>query len=589
VLLEVERDAASFDEPHERAILLASCADALWDADEREARVIFRRAWDAAAESDEADLKDEQEDGRSADLPERFTSAREAVLASVAKRDTRTAEAWLRSLNEWPGRHESSARDNPYVADGGASRDAGPLNEFTRDGRRLALASSLLEGGDYGASASVAAPALRGGVSGPLVEFLIGLRARAPEEANRLYTGLLAATRADSSADANDVLLLSSYVLTPGMLAVVNDDGSLQLRALGGAQPAAPGDAARAAFYDAAASILLRPSQPSGAQDATSSALYFAAGRLLPFFERDAPRYAPALRARMSALASGHEVARRAPLDAVMETRSLSPRNPADPLGPLVEEIARSDAAGSGDLARDKAVAAAVKRRLWERAKRIAEEMKDEEGRDAARALIGARQVASVSDAYAEGDTDDFEKAAAFVRQANLSPAVAPAMRAYGLAEAAELAARGGNGERAAALLDEAVAYAQQAASGTELRAAASMTVATHAARLAPSRLWETLVAAVASLNADKEFSGNVVYFAPDGVVKYYPEELRTIQEVFAPFTLERMFEGAGGADLSRAVAEARNLEDEFARARALVAAARASLRKGAGRGYKAR
>jgi hypothetical protein len=578
ILLEVERDAASLEEPYERAQVFAACADALWDADEREARVAFRLAWESAVESDEADSKDEQTDGLYGDTPDRFTRARESVLAAAAKRDTRMTETWLRALYEWLGRQEGRARGAADDVNDGASRDAGPLDESTRDGQRLALASSLLASGEYGASARVAAPAAAGRVSGPLVEFLLALRARAPAEADRLFVGLLASARASADADANDVLLLSSYVLTPRLLAVVRDDGSIQFRALGAAQESSADAAARAAFFDAAAAILLRPVQPTGA--AGDSALFFAVGRLLPFFEREAPRHAPALRARLSALASGLEAARRASLEAGMETRSLSAQNAADPLAPLLELLESADASGRGDPLRAKAVEVAARRKLWERAKQIAAEIKDADGRDAARFLIAARQVASLSEAYAEGEGDDFERAAAFARQADLSPTLAPAFRAYGLAQAAELAARKGRRDRAASLLDEAVAYAQQSGERTELRAAASLMVATFASRLAPARLWEPLVAATAALNADEEFSGNAVSFGPDGV-KYYPQEREAAAETFAPFTVERLFGEAGAADLARAAAEARNIEDGLTRDYALVAAARAALSRG--------
>jgi len=582
ILLEVERDAASLEEPSERASMFATCADALWDADEREARVLFRRAWEMAVESDEADLKDEKENGRYGDLPERFTNERESVLALVAKRDTRMAEGWLRALGDWLERQESSARDASYEFSDSASRDAGPLNEFTRDGQRLALASSLLDAGEYASAARVVSPSTAGRVSGPLVEFLLNMRARAPEEADRVYMNLLAATRASADADANDVLLLSSYVLTPRLIAVVNDDGSIQFRALGsaGAQDSTANDeAVRTAFFDTAASILLRPAPPSGTTGAASSALYFAIGRMLPFFEREAQRYAPALRARMPALAAALDVTRRAPLDSNMETRSLAPQNPVDPLGDLLKDIDRTDPAFR-DTMRSEAVWVALKRKLWERAKQLASEIKDAELRDAARYLIAVRQVASLSDAYADGEAEDFEKAAAFARQADLSPTVAPAMRAYGIAQAADLAARKGKRERAAALLDEAIAYAQQAENGTELRAAVSLLVATYAARINPTRQWETLVSAVAALNADEEFHGNAAQFWSDDSVKYYPRERETVVEIFAPFTIERLFEAASATNLARASAEARNIEDSFTRDYALVATARATLRK---------
>ncbi|HVF66387.1 MAG TPA: hypothetical protein VM914_01900 [Pyrinomonadaceae bacterium] len=583
ILLEVERDAASLEDPTDRARVVASCADALWDADEQRARAMFRRAWAAAVESDEADLKEAKE-GNYSEEPGWFTRAREAVISRVAKRDARAGEEWARSLNEWFARREDEAGGDHGAVEGDAgSGDSSPYYEFTREGRMLALASSLAGEGEYAGAARVASPVFRGGVSGPLVEFLLNLRARAPEEADRLYLSLLANARANPSADANDVLLLSAYAVTPRLLAFVGDDGMLRLRALGAAGDARAQEgsaATRAAFYDAASSVLLRPSA-AGTTDAASAALYFALGRLLPFFERDAPAHAPALRARMSAVAAGLEASRRASLESGMATHSLSAQNPADPLAPFLNDIGRLDEMGAGDDARSRAVSVAAKRGLWERARRLAGEIKNDEKRAAALSLIGVRQIASLPKAYAEAEADDFDKAAAFARQVELPRSLAPALRAYALAQAAGLAHGRRKDDLAYALLDDAIAYAQQVDGGTGLRAAAALTVATFAARLSPSRSWETLAAAVAALNADEEFSGDVVEFE---AVKYGTEESQALAEIFAPFTVERLFEEAGAADLARAAAEARNIEDAVARDYALVAAARAALRKGSGR-----
>jgi hypothetical protein len=577
ILLEVERDAASLEDGDDSARVLASCADALWDADEGQARAMFHRVWEAAVESDEADLKEAKEGGYS-DEPGWFTQAREAVIKFAVRRDARMAEDWARSLDGWFRRNDGTAREDAGVAGADARLDGGTYYDFTRDGRLLALASSLAGEGEYATAARVAAPAARGGVTGPLIEFLLNLRARAPEEADRLYLGLLASARANPSADANDVLMLSAYALTPRLLAFVSDDGSLRFRAHGAAgdmRALEAGDAARTAFYNAAASILLRPAP---ATESAAAPLYFALGRLLPFFERDAPAHAPALRERMSAVAAGLEAKRRASLDSGMATHSLAPQNPPDPLAPLLENIDRLDAAGVGDGARSRAVSVAAQRGLWERAKRLAGEIKDDEMRAAALSLIGLRQVAWLPKTYAEAEGEDFEEAAEFARQVELPRALAPALRAYALAQAAELATRRGRGDIAYALLDEAIAHAQQAETGTGLRTAAALAVATFAARLASARAWETLAAAVSSVNADEKFSGNGVEFE---AVSYGVGESEALAEMFKPFTVERLFGEAGASDLRRAAAEARNLEDGHARAYALVAVARATLRKG--------
>ena len=585
LLLAVAEDARALEDAYRRADLLTLCAEALWEADEQSARTLFGRAWEAATEADEEDLKVEREMGRGQDLPESFTRARGIVLTSAARSDAPTAETFLSRLGEWLKSHESSGR---AASEWGASRDISPLDEFSPGAQRLTLAFSLLGEDSYKSAASAAEPALAGGVSGALVEFLLRLRAYNANEADRLYLRLLKRTRADARSDTNDVLLLSSYALTPRLLAVTDRRGSVQFRALGvggeAAQEAASASRlARAAFFDAAAPILLRPTQQGG-PDAGANLLstYFAVGRLLPFFEQEAPHHAPALHARMSALAAEVEAGRRASLDSQMKTRSLTAGNPVDPLRPLLDEVERASDPGASDAARGRAVDVAVRQKLWDRARRLADGIEGQEERDAARFIIAARQVASLAEAFADGEEDDVERAAAFARQAGLSPAIAPALRAYGLAVAAELASQRGKRERAAALLDEAIGHAQQAESGTGLRTAAALMVATTAARLDSPRAWETLAGAVAAVNEDKEFSDSVVQFAFDGV-KYFPGERETLREVFEPFGLEDLFAEAAAKDFGRAAAEARMLKHQAPRAYARLAAARAVLEKRAG------
>jgi hypothetical protein len=577
VLNEVAAGAREIEDAYRRAAVLAVCADALWEADEQAARSAFKSAWAAAVASDEEEFKEEQEQGRYGDLPERFTRARSLVLAAVARRDTRLSETWLGALADWLARHESSARVEENAEGGGAGPDIGPLNEFTRDGQRLALASSLLDDEEYAAAARLVAPSLKGGVSGALVEFLLNLREGVPDEADRLYLQLLASTRANPGSDANDVLLLSSYIAAPRLLAVVNNDGSLRFRTVGGAGdliPPAPSAEVRAVFYDTAAAVLLRPAQGS-APGREPHATYFVIGRLLPLFELEASRYAHGLRTRMTELAAQLDLERRAALDAQMGTLRLSPKNPTDPLQHLLDEAKRSDDTGLRDSARMSAVATAAKKRLWERARSLAAEIEDSERRREARALIATYQLAAVREAF-EGDENDFESAAALARDAEVSPA----LRAYGLAVAAEFASKRGLRERAEILLGEAFAQAAQAQAGTSVRAAAAMLTATVASRIASPRAWEALAAAVASLNEDEQFDGEPIWFNMETRVNFSRGEAEALNEALQPCTVDALFDAAALRDFNRAAAEARRLKSPSARSRALIAAARAELAK---------
>ncbi|HEX8147924.1 MAG TPA: hypothetical protein VF591_12155 [Pyrinomonadaceae bacterium] len=580
VLLEVAGEAKALEGAFQRATVLTLTASALWGADEPAARAIFARAWEAAVESDEAEFKRAQEEGRGGDLPERFTGTREAVLAAASQHDPRVADAWLSALADWLSRR----RGEDASAEGGAAGvDIGPPDEFTREGQRLALASTLVDEGEYAGAARVAAPAVQGGVSGALVEFLLRLRAGAPEEADRLYLQLLASARARRDANANDVLILSSYVLTPRLLAAVNPDGSVGFRPIGDPPDPATGTAAgppvssrtREVFFDSAAAILLRASADSQATGDVS-ALYFAFGRLLPYFQREAPRHLDAIQAKAMSLASRLALERRGALDSQMRTSSLSPQNPTDPLRRLLDEAAGAGDPKLRDGARLKAVGAAAKRSLWERARRTAEEIEDPETRRAARALIDAFKVATARTAFSGEDDDDFEKTAALARDAD----VTPALRAYGFVLAADLAARRGLRERTAALLEEAFAQAAQTEGGTFARDAASMMLAASAARLDSPRAWDALAAAVAALNEDEKFTGDPIRFGLETRTDFGPGVAEALDYALQQFDLEEVFGAAAQKNFDRAVAEARNLKSATARARALIAASRAEMVK---------
>lgn len=585
VLAEVADGAKSLEDASQRAAVLTLCAGALWNVDERAARSAFARAWEAAAEADEAEFKEEQ--GRYGDLPERFTRARELVLAAASRHDTRLSEGWLGALADWVTRQRKSAEgDDAAPTEGAAAAasagpDLGPRDESTRDGQRLALASSLLDAGAYDDAARVAAPAMQNSVSGAFIEFLLRLREGSPEEADRLYLQLLAAVRARKSATANDVLLLSSYVFTPRMLAAVGPDGSVSFRAVGGARqvgevmPSAPNAAVRSVFYDTSAAVLLlRPPQPA-APGHEPPALYFAIVRLLPLFESEAPRHAHALQARLMELAAQLGLERRGALESQAERLSVTPGNPVDPLRGLLDTVARAGDARVRDAARLQAVESASKRRLWERARRLAEEVEDPLTQRAARAVLDAYKVAWVRETF-EGDDEDFERAAALSRDAD----VRPALRAYGLAQAALLAARRGEQARAASLLEEAFGQASQEEAGTFARGAALLMTATVAARLDSPRTREVLAAAVAALNQDEEFKGEPFRFDTEARANYKPGEAGALEEALAQFDVRETFEAASRRNFDRAAAEARNLKSAFARARALVAAAWIELEK---------
>jgi len=569
VILEVAASAREIEEPAERADLLSECADALWPADQAAARALFRRAWEAASEADEAARQAEQRPGFL-----RFdTLSRRGVAAAAAKRDARLAEEFLAELRA--SAEEQAPPDEAGREGGTAPRRTKRCAASAAAGQRLELANSLLHDGAHQAAAEVAAPLAVCGADGNLVLFLFRLRAHAPDRAHALFLRVLEATRSDPAADANSALAAAVYLAPPGLLTTVDEQGSVSLldAASGGAQAPAEPVPRRVgeAFYDAAAGLLLRPPQAEAGGANSPAALYFAIGRLLPFFKREAPRHAPALHARRAALAAEIEPARRAMLEQRAGVRSLVSGNQTDPLRPYNDWIEQAQTPAARDGWRLSAARTAARRRIWDRARQFAREIEDNERRRFALLIIAAYQVATLHEAYDEASEENVERAVAFVREAD----VPPALRALGLTRAAALAEQRRDRARALELLEEAFSRAAEA--DKPFRVAAALLTAGQAARLDSPRVWEALAAAVRAHNTDGDEAGPEAF---RGAGEWPGEVSETFQEVFGRQSLEEIFEALAPRDFARALAEARGLKDEVARSYSLVAAARAAIER---------
>lgn len=592
-LVETADAARKFEDLAERAAAQTLAADALWTADETSARAIFRRAWEAATEADRAP----REEGLNGEAAARVasnggtasslvTTARDEVLGKVAARSPQLAELFLKEMLREISDERATQPDETR-----ARRKATTWGELSgRGGRRLALADELLRGGEAASAVEVAAPLVSEGVSAEFLNFLLRARRLAPREADALYLRLLEASAADASADANDALLLSSYVVSPAVLLVIDERGGLMLRPVlydnstetdgppdVATAPPEPAADVRRAFFRAAATILLRPpsSQTSADAPLQNAPYYFAISRLLPFFEREAPQRAPELHARLAALAVELEAARRDALSARADLQSVTQKNPSDPLRSLLDRLAQARDAKMRDRTRLLIVRVAAHRRMWERARTIAAEIEDADARRVAQTVIALSQIKTLARDFGDETPDDYERAAAYVRGLD----VPPVARAAAYVQTATLAARKGNRARASELLAEAARYAESAEAGTYARAAALGFVARAAATLEPARAWEMLPTFVRALNAvEEEESEPTKGVGLDADASAYSE----LDELIETFHLEELFATIGRIDLTRSLREARSLKDEAARAYAVIAAARAALERDA-------
>lgn len=589
LLDETAYAARTLDDLFYRARIQMLAADALWPSDQQRARALFRRAWDAATASDKAESKVlEDEFGTSSEPEENFISeARDEVLIKVAARDPQLASLFLQEYMK--DREGDASSSNSSSEARSRSQRRTPWRELTASGaRRLVLAIELLNRNESVQAAQVAAPLVNEGVSGDLISFILHLREQNASQADALYVNLLKRTRADAEADANSVLLLSAPVISPQLMVVVDERGSLLFRPISRATPApqAPpplSNETRSLFYNVAATVLARPAvqrvDVNPVREAV--ALYFTIGRLLSHFGREAPQYAPEMSARQSALLNEIEASRREQLSTQFELSSLTPERGDDPLKTDIEKLARA-----GDEAERLRISLAIisraaQNRLWDRARRAAAEIKDAGTKRAALSFIAVNEIADITRAYADDKEGDFEQLANFVRSADVPPFAA----AWGLTQTAFISARAGKSQPASDLLDEAERYAARVPAGTRQRVAAYVIMTNYSARIDKTRAWRLLAETVKAANAVEDYAGDAASLdltADEDATAEDATEDATAADYFridaGAFRLDTIFATMARLDFEKALTEARGLRGKVPHALAHIAAARAEL-----------
>jgi len=577
-------EARMFRDPNLRGRVQARSADALWDTDRERARLLFRRAWDDAEAADaDSDRRVAEERARQTRARGSFSialgpSLRTEVLRLAAKRDRALGEEFLAKLEEARRRElESPATSNERPADaarGGEQQQQrpDPMDTPPAVAKRLRLAIQLLEDGDTERAIQFADPAL-GGVTPAGLEFLARLRAKSATAADERYAAMLGRAAANPASDANTVSLLSSYLFTPSVFTVFSADAGSNVNSW--ARPALPppADAApqlRAAYFRAAAAVLLRPT-PTPEQDHTSSGRagwYMVIARLLPLFDQHAPERAAALRAKMASLApdTPDEVRRGAANNANNAlTRGIVPEDPnRDRVADTLSRLDRAKTAAERDAVYIDAALDAM-RAKDPRAEEFLNKVEDADARQRLRAFMAveaAREAVNAKDA------------AELVRIAR-GDALTSFQRAWALTEAARLVSKDEPG-RAVELLDEAQREAREHIDpASKERVSALVAVATQLFDLDRARAWEVMLEVVKASNAAKEYSGE------DGRVSNHFETggmtMRSTSTVQS-FDLGDIFSKLAREDLQRAADLARAFDGESPRSFATLAVARTVL-----------
>ena len=563
LLIALSTDARSFHDQTLRARSLARIADALWSVDAEQGRLLFRKAWEAAEVADrESDLKLQEEirqqqektgrKGYAVSLP---PNIRREVLRLAARRDRAIGEEFLEKMKT----DKAEAATNAKLSSTRLNGDSA--------GQRLSLAGELLETGDIERALQFADPVLNL-VTVETINFLVELREKVPlgvAAADRRYAALLSSSMANPQADANTVSLLSSYLFTPHLYTTFVGDGISTSQMSGTFTPIQVAPELRMAFFQTAASILLRPLPPPG-QDQGPVGIdgkYLAIKRVLPFFELAPPEMVESLRAHLNALNTVvSENARRR--DDEWLNRGVRPEKPAvEREQELMERLERAKTSTERDgiymqlanlMARDGDM----------RAREFASKIEDPE----LRKEFSAYMDGQLANYFVQKKQPD--QALEIIRKGELSHL----HRTWALTRIAKFLVKTDR-EGAIQLIEDAAAEARRIDVSDPARPRGLVAVATALKEIDTARIWDAMFDAVKAANSSEGFTGE------DGglVLQYQSKHGTSVNTNDAPeFDLDGIFKYLASEDYDRAVELARGFEREGPRAIATISIARAVL-----------
>ena len=460
-------------------------------------------------------------------------------------------------------------------------KNSDPWHTVSISGRhRLDVASALLAEGEAEAAAQIAGPVVQEGPSGDLVAFIVALRTKNAATSDLMLSQLVTATSANPNADANSILLLTAPLVSPGLLVVVDENGSTSFRSLTASvdpsQAQRPIDAnLRQTILGTSADILLRGSSRllSGAESRSAIAYYFALARLKPMFDSMASQFSAAVEARLNELSS---LVRDGPVKRMLTAQSSLtadadvPRG--DPLKGQADELAHAGSSASRDHLAVGIIKVAVRNRFWDRAKRTAAEISDPSLDRASTSFITVSEIADILHTY-EGDKEnDFEPVLRYLRTSG-APSFA---MAWGFAQSSELAARKGEKNRASQLVGEAESFASETPAGTMERLLAYEAVTLAAVQFRGDRVGPLLREAVQSANSIDGFRGDEETLALT-TDSNLPASDRLSVDI-SSIQLETVFSKVAKLNFDEAAAGARSIDGPIPRLLSLNAVARTVL-----------
>lgn len=556
LLMALSSDARTFNNPMLRARSLARIADALWQVDAEQGRLLFRKAWEAAEGADlESNRKLQEEIREKKARGGSYTynsppDVRREVLRLAARHDRALSEEFLEKLKTQ--KLEAEKSQGPYELTDALSK-------------RLSVANEMLRSDEIERAIQLAEPALAV-VSTQSIGFLTNLRDKDPAAADARYAALLASSANNPQADANTVSMLASYIFTPGVFVIFTGNGTSTSQMRPNPTPAAVTPELRNAFFQAASAILLRPLPPPG-QDAGPAGIdgkFLVIKRVLPFFEQYAPaEMVESLRGHLNALnAVASEGARKR--DEELVNRGTRPDRPAaDREQALLDRVERAKTSAERDSLYIQ-LAQMMASRGEMKAREYASKVEDTETRKQFQAYLDA-SLAMVT--IQKKLTD---QALELAEKGELTHI----QKVWVLTEVAKLIVKTDK-DKAVELVDEAATTARRIDVSDPALPRGLVAVANALKVVDPGRVWDAAFDAVKAANSVEGFTGE----DGDIVIQFKAKSQSSIHSSnVTEFDLEGIFKELAKLDYERAVELARGFQFEGPRAVATIAIARGVL-----------
>jgi hypothetical protein len=295
ILGSVALDSKKWEDANAAVRVQAQVADLIWEADAESARYYLLQAWETASA-----MKDEKRNRQSTRNTSPQTEARQEALRTARKRDPELAKKWLAQMAE-----EEQARQD--------GQKRGVFDDRTQRSTLLLQMAMTAIAEDPQAAAAMAIESLQDGISFGLQNVMLGLLERDFELAQTVFRAALSRLRVAGLLDPGELLILYSYLYTPGRVAGVNttaNRGSFPLsiarnqpRVVAAAELNAP---LSQEFLKLAAELLVNAplpsttSDPQGAARSQITAISFLVGKVSQHW----PEQAEALRIRAQLIQS---------------------------------------------------------------------------------------------------------------------------------------------------------------------------------------------------------------------------------------------------------------------------------------------